>query len=588
MIRKTSFLFTLLFSCLLIPLNSTQAQSCSSGSCNDVIWPSTADPASADYIEGTESIWEFCWVTPNVSSGLDGSGVEIKNVKYKGQEVMKWGHTPVLNVDYDSGGCGCYRDWADSESGFASTGVVNTCYAEPSVPVGTSVEAGNPNITTLCEDNGGQGDVGTFTGVALTDYADAVSLTSQMRAGWYRYIMTWVLHADGRIEPTFGFATVNSTCTSAGHRHHVYWRFDMDIDGADNDYVIESSDTAADLVFTTETSRNWGASENQDHVRWTVLDNVTTKGYLLTPGKDDVKLAADGFSKNDFMVSKYSFSELGDNSVGCAINPNDIVQSENVNDEDVVLWYRGGHYHPPGNTADCYGVGPVLSPVGNWGQPNFAKLKIFLKGPFDTGGVMNTDLADDGLIPLSQPYNTLPWSYDGEEAVDVMPAEAVDWVLVQLRSGVTASTIKATVAALLMSDGSLQGIDGSLGADFTGAVAPGDYYVAVFHRNHLPAMTATAIAVGPAEDNYDLTTGQGQAYGSNALIELELGSYGLRGGDGDKNNAVTAFDMLNVWLVENGSVGYSQGDFNLTGDTSAFDFLDIWLLSNGQSSQVPE
>ena len=545
-------------------VNQVQAQNCSGG-CNPVVWPATGDP-----------VWEFCWVTPGASSGADGSGIEIKNVKYKGKEVMKWGHTPMLNVDYDAGGCGCYRDWADAEVRFEADGVVNACYAESS------------STTTLCDITGGQGDVGSFTGVAFEDFGDSISLTTQMSAGWYRYHQSWTFHDDGRIKPDFGFATVNSTCTSAGHRHHVYWRFDFDIDGAANDYVVESSDAAADMTFTTEDSRDWGTSGNPNNVHWSVYDNQSALGYQLLPSEDDAKLEADSFSKNDFMVSRYNATELGDNSVGCAINPGDIVDGENVDGQDVVVYYRGGHYHPPGNTADCFGVGPELVPVGNWNQPNFAKLKFFLKGPYEMGGSMTTTLSDDSHMPLAQPYNMAPWNYAGTETLASLPSGAVDWVLVQLRSGTAALTEEATIAAVLMSDGSLQSVDGEEGADFTGLVAPGDYHVVVYHRNHLAVMTAAPVSVGPISSDYDLTSAMTQAYGSNGLIELELGTYGAAGGDGNMDGSVTAFDFVNAWLPNNGQPGgYKVADFNMDGEYTSFDFLLVWLASNGSSTQVP-
>ena len=130
--RSLLFFFCALL-CAAIP-QGLYAQDCSGG-CNLVKWPATGDP-----------IWEFCWVTPGASSGSDGSGIEIKDVKYKGQDVMKWGHTPILNVEYDAGGCGCFRDWADSEAFFEADGVVNTCYAE------------STTTNTLCDVGGGSGD----------------------------------------------------------------------------------------------------------------------------------------------------------------------------------------------------------------------------------------------------------------------------------------------------------------------------------------------------------------------------------------------------------------------------------------------
>ena len=43
-------------------------------------------------------------------------------------------------------------------------------------------------------------------------------------------------------------------------------------------------------------------------------------------------------------------------------------------------------------------------------------LKVFLEGPFNVSD-MNVDLNNGGLLPLSQPYNTSPWNYTGNESV---------------------------------------------------------------------------------------------------------------------------------------------------------------------------
>ncbi len=47
---------------------------------------------------------------------------------------------------------------------------------------------------------------------------------------------------------------------------------------------------------------------------------------------------------------------------------------------------------------------------------------------------MNTSINDRGSIPLSQPYNTPPWNYTGDESVISIPnADVVDWLLLELR-----------------------------------------------------------------------------------------------------------------------------------------------------------
>ena len=60
------------------------------------------------------------------------------------------------------------------------------------------------------------------------------------------------------------------------------------------------------------------------------------------------------------------------------------------------------------------------------------ELKLYLEGAF-RNGEMTTDLNDQNLIPLSQPFSGSPWNYTGSESVTDIPDDAVDWVLLDIR-----------------------------------------------------------------------------------------------------------------------------------------------------------
>ena len=64
--------------------------------------------------------------------------LEIRNVYYNGHLVLKRGHVPILNVKYETGGCGgpslCYRDWQDEQSEFQADNIITqNSYAEPTL-----------------------------------------------------------------------------------------------------------------------------------------------------------------------------------------------------------------------------------------------------------------------------------------------------------------------------------------------------------------------------------------------------------------------------------------------------------------------
>ena len=152
---------------------------------------------------------------------------------------------------------------------------------------------------------------------------------------------------------------------------------------------------------------------------------------------------------------------------------------------------------------------------------------------------MLTDLLKEKLLPNSQPYNVSPWNYKGPEKVSGFPSNIVDWILIQLRS--TTTKIVATKAVLLRSDGFLTGIANNDVA--FGSVSSGDYYLVVYHRNHLPVMSSQKVYV---ENNgtlqYDFTTDVSKAYGDKALVELGSGKFGMLAGDADGNSIINNLD----------------------------------------------
>ncbi|MBM3435479.1 MAG: hypothetical protein FJY07_04575 [Bacteroidetes bacterium] len=78
-------------------------------------------------------------------------------------------------------------------------------------------------------------------------------------------------------------------------------------------------------------------------------------------------------------------------------------------------------------------------------------------------------------MPVNQPYNTAPWNYAGAEINTFASPNIVDWVLVELRDSTSAAnattgTRIARQAALLKSDGSIVGTDGSSFLQFHGTL----------------------------------------------------------------------------------------------------------------------
>ncbi|MFZ1331072.1 MAG: hypothetical protein WAR83_02720, partial [Flavobacteriales bacterium] len=79
-------------------------------------------------------------------------------------------------------------------------------------------------------------------------------------------------------------------------------------------------------------------------------------------------------------------------------------------------------------------------------------------------------------------------------------------------------TVLATRSALLKRDGDVTSTNGNGPVAFN--MAPGNYRVAVRHRNHLGCMTNTAIALGPTATFVDLSVASTATYGAGARKQV--------------------------------------------------------------------
>ena len=150
---------------------------------------------------------------------------------------------------------------------------------------------------------------------------------------------------------------------------------------------------------------------------------------------------------------------------------------------------------------------------------------------------MKTDLYTAVKIPSGQPYNVAPWNYTGGETASP-PSTAVDWVLVELRT-TDAGPVAGRCAALLNSDGTVSISINNV--TFPGIHSGSAYFIVIWHRNHIPVMSASAITVPVT--SYDFTV-LGNLYGyANPVpgvpaINLGGGVYGMIACDVTKNGVL--------------------------------------------------
>ncbi len=204
--------------------------------------------------------------------------------------------------------------------------------------------------------------------------------------------------------------------------------------------------------------------------------------------------------------------------------------------------------------------------------------KIFLEGPYNTtDDNMNANI--NSSIPLGAPYLENP------RAVESIPANIVDWVLVELRKSANGSAI-VSKSVFLHKDGRVVADDGYTGE--IELVAPdGDYYIVIKHRNHISVMSANKVALSSTTSTlYDFTTGSEKFYGTGGAVELENGVWGMWSGDADGSGTVDASDRNDTWNDRNKS-GYENSDVDLSGVVDAGDRNATWNNRN-KSSTVPQ
>lgn len=233
-------------------------------------------------------------------------------------------------------------------------------------------------------------------------------------------------------------------------------------------------------------------------------------------------------------------------------------------------------------------------PVETQRQHTYLRLgaKLFLEGPYASlGDSMHTWLAN--FLPAAQPYNTEPWNYSGSETIEAPRVAVVDWLYLQLRksSSAAAATRDSVVyetACLLMSDGSIQHTNGD--SAFVAAIsAAGPQYLVLYHRTHIPVMSSVPIAFNGSSMFADLTEAEGAAHGTQALVGLGNGKWGLYAGRVE--NETTPFlvdepDRDAVWTDRNRTDTYRFTDAALAGVVDASDRTLVWNNRDRQS-QVP-
>ena len=272
----------------------------------------------------------------------------------------------------------------------------------------------------------------------------------------------------------------------------------------------------------------------------------------------------------------------------------------NTNGTDFNIWKLTdvGDFTIEGATGEFMGPEFELDDYDriHWGDIDIElDLTLMLAGPYN-GTNMNTDLNNLGLIPLNQPFNSntaADWYYTGGESVGAIPANVVDWVLVEIKDATDAASsasapVVAEQAAFLLNDGSIVDLDGSSNLIFTGLSYTSGLFPVIWHRNHLGIISSDKLVRTGGIYPYDFRQA-GSAYSNTNLGEINLGGgvWGMFGGDSNGSGWVYDGDTYFDWNPYAGETGYRKADYNLDGQLDNNDKNDVWFDSYDMHSQIP-
>jgi hypothetical protein len=291
---------------------------------------------------------------------------------------------------------------------------------------------------------------------------------------------------------------------------HAWWGYNQDCMGLPGQpYRI---DCTSDLFYFDKLNAeafNWSvqADCSGGMQRLVLTDKPSDPGNMVDPARSayiTYQLIKDGIvAQSGALSSKYDLN-----------GPSFIF--ENLAPGGYELRFANGFINAsPGTTHYAYWNAEhaaqrfVVPAVGDCGIN--LPVRLILSG-MGNNFLMDDDLRAQGLLPLTEPYTALGYTYPGGTPGATVPSATfsttgpdaiVDWVVIELRSATVPSTIIESRAGLLQRDGDVVDVNGDAWLNFTSPA--GSYLVAVRHRNHLGVRTAAPVLVGPGTLGVDLS-----------------------------------------------------------------------------------
>lgn len=327
------------------------------------------------------ALWEFCWtIKPR-------EGLVLTQVHYQApggyyRRVLGEASLSQIEAVFDDGAVDPV--FVTTQFGLGTKIQVQTAR---SCPEGTLRAFLGRNV--LCTATRQAGYLYKFTTQRQTERFD-ISTSSQI--GPRNYTVRWSFYENGTLEPAVGLSGILPAVGESAAQYgwpvaangdigssfldHYLWRLDFDIDGTANNDVIEeiNSTPTADRLRKTKSVEvlplEVARSLNPETKRfWRVRDGDAMNGgvgyvsYELVSSHYDQSRANsrnESWLSNDVYFTAYDACErqAAKNAVaGCGSNTSQFLNQQNLNFQDVVLWYKqSNHYLPRSEDSNRLGI----------------------------------------------------------------------------------------------------------------------------------------------------------------------------------------------------------------------------------------
>ena len=280
--------------------------------------PTTIAPTPL-YAQSTSPAGTLLWNGWSLDYGVSGSydGLSLTNVQYNGHALLQKVSFPVMRVFYDGDACGPYADRLGPDA------LAPVSWAD--------------NATLVRRE---------FT----LDGRLWVELGIRAIIGNYDIYQSFYLSQDGMLD---GHIFSRGLQCNVDHIHYPYWRFDFDVDGTNNQIWRQTA--SGWQQYTNEFNAPATAALNHN---WQVRNPASGFTVNVLPGFTNFAISGDNsaaadYSNHTVFGRLYRATEDTTWYYG-ALSEVPFNNNEVIDNQDLVLWYKGYLYHSGAEGPDLW------------------------------------------------------------------------------------------------------------------------------------------------------------------------------------------------------------------------------------------